>query len=99
MTLRATTARGRGCIQMDVGHQGAERLGDDERQRISRRRFISVAAAGTLVGTAGASLLLSACQPQAPAGQPSAPAASGSGAPASSGAPARPAAKDPFPTY
>jgi putative aldouronate transport system substrate-binding protein len=88
---------------MDVRHPGAEQ--HDDSQRVSRRRFISVAAAGTLVGTAGASLLLSACQPQAapPAGQSS--ASSGSSAPASSGtssgsnAPAKTAGADPFPKY
>src|SRR5215203_1413842 len=87
---------------MDVSHPGADQHDDTQRRQISRRRFISVAAAGTLVGTAGASLLLSACQQSAaPAGKP---ATSGSGAPASSGAPAggapaKTAGADPFPKY
>src|SRR5687767_7654329 len=86
---------------MDVRHPGADQ--HDDGQRVSRRRFISVAAAGTLVGTAGASLLLSACQPQAapPAGSGS----SGSSAPASSGAqsgssaPPKASGADPFPKF
>jgi putative aldouronate transport system substrate-binding protein len=84
---------------MDVGHSGVEQRGDG--QRLSRRRFISVTAAGTIAGTAGASLLLSACQPQpaAPAGQPAASSGSGSSSAGSAPAPAKTAGADPFPKY
>ena len=81
---------------MAVRKPSSTRRGSRTDARLSRRAFLQVASAGTLVTVGGLPLVLSGCTPTAPAGQ-----ASGQAAPKADAGQQKPAAqpKVTFPTY